>query len=72
MLNFVRRKEIKTFLTAAGLVRVIRAVADAVTFGIHLVDTFFVPTLVAELRADARSYSGMETGPKIKTHSVFQ
>lgn len=59
-----------TFLTTAILVRVIRAVADTVTFCIHLVDAFLVQTLEAEVRADTRCYSRVDTGPEIKTHRV--
>lgn len=70
--NVVRWKEIETFLTAAGLVGVIRAVVDAVTLGVHLVDTFFVLTLEAEVRADARSYSGGgDRFPKSKHIAYF-
>lgn len=63
-----------TLLTTASLVRVIRAVTDAVAFGIHLVDALLVLTLEAEVRADTRGYSGVGTGPEIKTHraSLFQ
>lgn len=52
------------------LVRAIRAVADTVTFCIHLVDAFLVQTLEAEVRADTRCYRRVDTGPEIKTHRV--
>lgn len=48
----------KTFLTTAGLVRLIGAVVDAVAFGVHLVDAVAVLALEAVVRADTRSYGG--------------
>lgn len=62
----------RQFLTAAVLVGVIRAVVDTVTFGIHLVDTFIVLAHKAVVRAHARSYSGVERDPTIKTHNIFE
>lgn len=65
--NLARGEAIKARLTTNGLIRVIRAVLDAVTFGIHLVDTNSALTLEAIVSAYTPICSGVETRPKIKT-----